>query len=224
MTEQDKKKLESYAAAAEGISRIFGSCCETGIYSFENGTASLIYAGGRESPGVQDEFSLTGSELQLLEKSKYTAENCAGPYISGSASEKQFRSVLVLIRNDSKELIGCICIRLVISTPLNQFMKVLFSPDQSSGERTISESYPDRVENLVQTAFLNIQKEMSEATGIAPIEKNKIIIQKLQGQGIFGIKGAVEIVAGALGVSKFTIYNYIRDVKDRSEDKGTESK
>lgn len=217
MTEENRKKLESYTAAAEGISRIFGSCCDIRIYSLDGGTQSLVYEGSAADSPRLEEPLLTGSEIELLKKTEHTPENCIGPYISASASGKQFRSVLIRIRNDGGELIGCIRIRFDISAPLNQFMKMLMPPEQGPEEKQAVESYPDRVENLVHAAFLKVLKKTSEATGIAPIEKNKSIVQRLQEQGIFDIKGAVDIVAAELGVSKYTIYNYIRDVKIRTE-------
>ncbi len=217
MTEENRKKLESYTAAADGISRIFGSCCDVRIYSLDGGTQALVYEDSSADSARQDEPLLTGSEIELVKKAEHTPENCIGPYISGSTSGKQFRSVLIIIRNDGGELIGCIRIRFDISAPLNQFMKILMTPERGAEDKSAGESYPDKVENLVHAAFLKVLKETSEATGIAPIEKNKSIIQRLQEQGIFDIKGAVDIVAAELGVSKYTIYNYIRDVKIRTE-------
>jgi predicted transcriptional regulator YheO len=218
LTEQDRKILESYAVVADGVGRIFGNCCETTIHSLENPFKSLIYINHGEVTGRQIGSPLTDLALELIEKSKHTTEDVIGPYFSRTSSGRQLRSVTILIRNENKDLIGFICINLDISAPLDQFMKIFMPVEKNDGGEPVSENYSNTVADLVRSAFLNVQKKISQTTGVAPIEKNKKIIQKLQELGIFDIKGAVDTVAAELGVSKFTIYNYLRDVKDHTEE------
>ena len=40
-----------------------------------------------------------------------------------------------------------------------------------------------------------------------------MIIAELAEKGVFDIKGAIDIVAGEMGISKYTIYHYIREIK-----------
>ena len=215
LTDHDREILESYIAVAEGIGRVFGNCCETTIHSLENPFKSLIYINHGEVTGRQIGSPLTDLALELVEKAKNTTEDMVGPYFSRTASGKLLRAVTVFIRNENKDLIGFICINLDISAPLNQFMKILEPQEESGAKDSVSENYSNTVEDLVHSAFLSVQKKMSQTTGVAPIEKNRKIVQKLQELGIFEIKGAVDTVAAELGVSKFTIYNYLRDVRDR---------
>jgi predicted transcriptional regulator YheO len=44
-------------------------------------------------------------------------------------------------------------------------------------------------------------------------EKNKIIVCELIKKGMFDIRGAIDIAARELSVSRYTIYNYIREHK-----------
>lgn len=212
-TEHDREILHSYIGVADGIGKIFGNCCETTIHSLENPLKSLIYINNSDITGRQIGSPLTDLALELIEKSKYDKEDVIGPYFSKTASGRQLRSVTILIRNESKELIGFVCINLDISAPVNQFMKNLLSPDNQPAEDAVSENYSNTVGDLVRSAFLGVQKKINLLTGISPIEKSKKIVQKLQDLGIFEIKGAVDIVAVELGVSKFTVYNYLREVR-----------
>ena len=39
------------------------------------------------------------------------------------------------------------------------------------------------------------------------------LVQSLEFQGAFLFRGAVDFVAKSLGVSKFTVYNYLKEVR-----------
>jgi predicted transcriptional regulator YheO len=212
-TDKDREILKSYIPLAEGIGRIFGSCCETTIHSLENPLKSLVYISTNEITGRQVGSPLTDLALELIEKSKHDREDVIGPYFSKTASGKQLRSVTILIRNEAGELIGFVCINFDISAPFNQLMKAFMEPEKPHEENTVSENYSNTVGDLVRSAFINVQKKIGQMTGVSPVEKSRKIVQKLQDLGIFEIKGAVDIVASELGVSKFTVYNYLRDAK-----------
>ncbi|MFZ3111301.1 MAG: helix-turn-helix domain-containing protein, partial [Rectinemataceae bacterium] len=54
---------------------------------------------------------------------------------------------------------------------------------------------------------------ISRITGVSPTEKNRRVVANLEQRSIFGIKGSVELVAGELGVTKHTIYKYLRELR-----------
>ena len=58
--------------------------------------------------------------------------------------------------------------------------------------------------------------QISSDVSIPNHEKNKYIVFGLQENGIFDIKGSVKLVAEELHLSKFTIYSYIRELKERN--------
>ena len=44
-------------------------------------------------------------------------------------------------------------------------------------------------------------------------EDKLTIVENLEQKGIFDVKGAVEYVAERLGVTNFTVYNYLKTVR-----------
>ena len=44
-------------------------------------------------------------------------------------------------------------------------------------------------------------------------EDKLAIVESLENKGIFDVKGSVEYVADRLGVTNFTIYNYLKEVR-----------
>ena len=62
-----------------------------------------------------------------------------------------------------------------------------------------------------------IFKEVLLSTGakgdLLPHERNRLIVKELYRRKFFQIKDAVDLVANKLGISRFTIYNYIRELR-----------
>ena len=44
-------------------------------------------------------------------------------------------------------------------------------------------------------------------------EDKLAVVESLEEKGIFDIKGAVEYVAERLGVTNFTVYNYLKEIR-----------
>jgi predicted transcriptional regulator YheO len=56
--------------------------------------------------------------------------------------------------------------------------------------------------------------ELSPGTGRADIKRaNLLAVSEMQDKGIFLIKGGVEKAAVALGVTRYSIYNYLAELK-----------
>ena len=57
------------------------------------------------------------------------------------------------------------------------------------------------------------RESLAKTKGLSHSERNRRLVHGLEGRGIFGIKGAVENAATELGVTKFTIYKYLRELR-----------
>jgi len=90
---------------------------------------------------------------------------------------------------------------------------------QSEDPRS-TEYFPHNVEEL--SAFL-IQRALADA-GV-PVElmrkEHKVsVVEDLEAKGYFLIKDAIETIAAALQVSRFTIYNYLNEINEGAEKSG----
>jgi len=72
----------------------------------------------------------------------------------------------------------------------------------------------DNVEDLVH-AIIRSATEQSPGSGRANTKRtNLLAVQEMQEKGIFLIKGSVEMAASALGVTRYTVYNYLDELKN----------
>jgi predicted transcriptional regulator YheO len=213
---EDREILASYQVVAEGIGRVFGDCCEVALHSLEDPSSSVVSIEHGEITGRGVGSPLTDLALEILGRSRITNEKVIGPYFSTTDTGKRLRSVTMLIHSRAGTLIGFLCVNLDLSAPLTQFMTALLPKETDLAHDALKENYSRSVDDLVKGAFYKSMSRVNQATGVSPIEKNRQIIQELHELGIFTIKGSVESVAAELGVSKFTIYNYLRDIKGRA--------
>lgn len=210
MHPEDRRILESAATIAEGLSRQFGAFCEILVHSLEDPECSIIAIYNGHITGRKEGSPMTDFALSLLDK-KDTKENVFGPYYSSTSEGRRLKSTTTVLRNGGGEVIGFLCINMDISAPADEFLKELL-PD-TGGVQTVTEHYPLTAKDLVDNAFKSALEGVHNRTGISPTAKNKMVVEDLYRRGIFHVKNGVDLVADLLGVSRYTIYNYIREVK-----------
>ena len=67
------------------------------------------------------------------------------------------------------------------------------------------------MESIMEMSIRKLGKQPPSMTR----DEKVLLVQSLESQGAFLIRGAVEHVAKAMGVSKFTIYNYLKEIRSQ---------
>jgi predicted transcriptional regulator YheO len=210
-TPEDRMQLEVVAAVAAGIARQFGEYCEVVVHSLENYDNSIVAIENGQVTGRSVGGPMTDFALSVLERCDQEAENVYGAYYTNTETGKQLKCTTIVIRNLNRQPIGMLCLNFDVSAPFAKLMESLL-PDMT-GTQNVSEHFPLTAKDLVETSFNEVVEEFNRKTGISPTQKNKLIVEELYKRGIFHIKNGIDIVSEKLGVSRYTIYNYIREVK-----------
>ncbi len=85
------------------------------------------------------------------------------------------------------------------------------TPSQEAGQ---SETSHDNIEDLMRD-IITSATELSPGNRRADSKQAKLhAVQQMQEKGIFLMKGGVEKAATALGVTRYTIYNYLDELKN----------
>ncbi|HGJ8013876.1 TPA: transcriptional regulator [Pseudomonas aeruginosa] len=131
------------------------------------------------------------------------------------------RSSTAFYRDSNGRAFAALCINVNnsgISDAINLLRCLVGNVADSSVET------PQNVESSVEPGLNNIEDlmreiirgatEQSPGSGRANTKRaNLLAVQQMQEKGIFLIKGGVEKAAGALGVTRYTIYNYLDELK-----------
>jgi len=132
-------------------------------------------------------------------------------YESATKSGKPLKSTTVLIR-EGETLLGALCVNVDMSS-VNMLQHFI---DQFSGKERIN-GFDEMPQNTQE--FLNIMiRKGIDGIGkpVCYFDKkdNLDVVRFLNDNHIFSIKGSTDNLAGELNVSRYTIYNYIEEVKN----------
>ena len=142
-------------------------------------------------------------------------------YLSRTASGEKLRSSTYFIKNENSELIGMLCVNILLSPDgmavnnlADKLINALVANHSIAGtvvaeEEKVVESLQTSIENVVDSAIDKIIGEYDMPVERMSINEKISIVQKLNANGVFKIKGAITKVASTLQASESTIYRYL---------------
>jgi predicted transcriptional regulator YheO len=139
-------------------------------------------------------------------------------YSTRTADGRQLRSSTIFIRDTNEQPIACLCINFDITKWLIARHITASYCAIDSLEDEAEESFDGDVESMLDR---NISEALAEdAVPVAMMKKeDKLrVVRRLEKVGVFQIKGAVASVARALSVSRYTIYNYLDEIRGEKTD------
>jgi len=200
------KKLTHVLAAA------MGSICEVVLHDFSNAEHSIVAIENGHVTGRKLGDSVGVFGLQALrDQPKDDLIN----YRTTTKDGKLLRSSSLFLHDDNGEMFGAIC----INVDLTQILKTqkLFDELTSTTKGAIDEGFETNVEEALDLLI----RDAIRATGkenCAMDREDKIqVISYLESRGAFLIRYSIDRVAQSLKISKFTVYNYLEEVKSRQE-------
>ncbi len=216
--EENFLKLENLIPLIKGIGKSLGrnleivlhdiSKTESSIIAIENGDVT-----GRQEGSPSTDFLLEYIALQKESPDKYP--DLKLNYLSKTRDGKNLKSSLILLRDSENKIVGAVCINVDLTDieVSRIFLEDLSYIEKDEQEEKPEESFPNDVQE-----FLDLMVEKSLNLVNKPIcnmnKDDKLLIMKyLYEHNIFNIKGAIEKLADQLNVSRYTIYNYLEEVK-----------
>ncbi len=219
MNKADRDLLNNYKTQLPGIVAVFGPNCMASLHSAEDRTYPCIAVENGQIDDVSIGTPLSAFAADAVSgEAHHGGKNMIGLYYSKTPRDHALKCVINLIRNESLDLVGCLCICIDVSVPLHEFMRN-FIPVVDSKNLAEGLSEPigqiDTVSDLIHQSITQALEGANASKGLSSTNRNRFIVQQLQENGIFSIRGAVGMVANELGVSRYTIYNYLKDGKER---------
>jgi predicted transcriptional regulator YheO len=209
--------IESLKIVVDAIAKTFGPRCEVVLHDLKDLDRSIIKIENGHVTGRTIGGSITDKGLRHLRSG--SEKSLLINYPSTTKEGRRLKSTTMIFRNEKKVPIAAICINFDVTDILsfNAIIEDMFSiseePDQDLGVETFES---DIVVTLSQIADEIIRKPGKAIPSMGKEDKIEIVRQ-LDEQGLFLIKGAIKLIAGKLNISKFTIYNYLDQI--RSENK-----
>jgi len=216
---KNNPKLEKYILLVKTIAEMFGKKCEVLIHDFSNPQHSIVAIENGHVTGRKIGDPITDLALSVWKKNGYEDKKTDRivNYKTKSKDGKILKSSTVFIRNNQKKIIGCICINYDITVDL-MFHKAMdefcttVDLDKEKSERgieTFTSDVNEVLKNIIQEAVEKIGKPIPLMQ-----KEDKLMVAKIADEkGAFLIKGAIAQLAKEINVSRFTIYNYLEEIK-----------
>ncbi|MGB5985495.1 MAG: helix-turn-helix transcriptional regulator [Desulfobacterales bacterium] len=190
----------------------FGRNCEVAIHDFDLLPNSLIHIEGnvtKRQPGAP----ITDLVLRALRSGKNPLQDIPN-YRTITQEGRILKSSTTFIHGDDDTVLGAFCINFDITDHMNamgmleEFTQIPDSNDHSR-EETFAASLGETLTSLMEASIRKLGKQPATMNREEKVE----LVRNLETQGTFMIRGAVEYVAKAMGVSKYTVYNYLKEVR-----------
>lgn len=205
--------IENLKSLAVTISEMFGRNCEVVVHDLTNLDKSLIFTAGdvtMRTPGAP----ITDLIVKELRKKGNNSENIVS-YKSITKDGRVLKSSTAFFRDKDGIIFACLCINFDITSFMNvnaliqEFTQINTGFGNDDKQETFASNVHETIDSLVANAIeiIGIQPKMMQTD-------DKInFVKILEEKGVFLIKGAVDYVAIILGVSKFSVYNYLNKVR-----------
>ena len=208
MQERDRTLLH-LQQMADAIVALFGKHCEVCVHNLGNLHKSLIYISGSVT-GRSIGAPATDLLVKALKKPADQIEDMHN-YRTTSGDGRTLKSSTIFVRDSTDTPIYACCINLDTTDFFNasQVLSSFLVPEgngcyQGSPE-TFSHSTGETIEALFEQAVVQMGKQPATMT----TDEKTALVEILENHGAFQFKGAVEHIALLIGVSKYTIYNYL---------------
>lgn len=204
------KTLKRHIPIADGIAKLFEPHVEVVIHDLK--TDQIAYINGTLSGRQSGDPSLS-EEGEL----KAFKSDSIGPYTKTNWDGRQLRSTSSVIRNEKGEAIGLLCINLDLSQleSAQLALNTLFA-SLSSAESDAKELFPtdwrEAINATIATFMSNRKINIDNWKRTDKLD----LIRELDEADYFSIRHAVNYVAKTINISRASVYNALREVRDHA--------
>lgn len=206
--------LKNIIPLVDGIARTFGKNCEVVLHDVSNPDSSIVaitngHVTNRVVGGPMSEYGLTA-----LRKGDFDHDRVN--YMKKTSDGRELRSTSMYIKDENGVLLGYLCINYDISelkvarNILNDLTSTNLEDQES---HTGTDSYGDTINEVLAGIVAKILESMGKPVAFLSKEEKVHMVQLLEAKGVFLVKGAIDYVAKVLCVSRYTIYNYLDEVR-----------
>ncbi|SFD87210.1 Predicted transcriptional regulator YheO, contains PAS and DNA-binding HTH domains [Lentibacillus persicus] len=211
MDRQDEIIFSQAIRTADILVEMLGPKCEVAIHDFSNLERSLIYLAGTLT-NRRIGSPITDLVLKELQREQDGAQDFAN-YKTVSKEGLVMKSSTVFLRNDSNKVIGALCMNIDISLMIQIGGEIQDFITFDSGIEDNKESFHTTVHEVIGDMTTEALRKFHKAATLLERDEKIDVIRELEKKGAFLIKGSTEYVASVMGVSKYTIYNYLQKVR-----------
>lgn len=206
------------------LGQTLGKFCEIVVHDFSCPESSIIAIANGSLTGRQIGDTLDALGFQLLKT--HPASDLLN-YAAKTKDGKELRSSSIFLRDEKGQIFGALCINVDVSglrKAQEWIQEALGATTATIDEKCEPlELGSISVDEVLNTLFQNAISTIGKPTAEMTREDKVAVVSYLESKGAFLIRYSVERVAELLGLTKYTIYNYLDEIKNKEEESELET-
>lgn len=205
-------KLKVVLALLKGLREMLGDRYEVILHDLSHVESSIVGIEGTVT-GRSVGGPATNYLLHLMNEYGNDAPDSIN-YRNILPNGRVLRSSTIFIRDDAGAIIGSLCVNqdmtdFIVANKLMQEMVQFKSEDEAAPRESFAQEIGDVMEAMIHDEISRMDKPVAYMN-----KDDKLhVVARLEDKGIFTVKSSVEYVAERLGVTNFTVYNYLKEVR-----------
>jgi len=211
--------IKALIPIVETISATFGKNCEVVIHDFSRPQNSIIFIENGHVTGRKVGDPITDFALASLKEGGFgeNKEDKLLNYKTKTKDGRMLKSSSVFIKDEKGKIIGCLCINYDMTTHLmfENILQEFCNMNELNGEK--EETFVNDVDEILDIIIGKAIQEVNKPVPFMQKEDNLRVVEIVKKKGGFMVKGSIELLAQRLNVSRYTIYNYLDELKMRKK-------
>ncbi len=197
---------------AVALQRLFAPLCEVVIHDFADFEHSIVHIEGNVSSR-----QLGGAATDLLLERARAGDTDSDLYCYKTrlGGDRVMKSLTIFLRDDDGHAYGAFCVNYDI-TALSEIEKIVGAMTLNGVDDAVSEMLSDDINETIRGIISETLAEIEGEPCFLSRDGKIDFVSRLDSRGIFQVKKAAPIVAEQLGLSRATVYNYLKEARLRS--------
>lgn len=210
---------------ARAIAGVTGHNCEVVVHDLAKPEASIVeiargHVTGRVAGGPILGGPLEDQGLDLLREG--AGDSCAVGYRTRTKDGKELKSSSVVFRDKTGKPMAALCINLDLTDylVLQELARGVLETGDTGQEPGGQSAAGVAVADVLARTIADCVQALGKPVVLMDKADKVRAVELMFHRGVFLLKGAVEAAAECLGVSRYTLYGYLNEVKYRVKSGG----
>lgn len=204
--------LRTLIQIAEGIVNTFPRNFEVVVHDLSQPRKSIKFIAGdvtRRKPGAP----VTDLVVKALHQEGRDIRDRFN-YRTTTRDGRTLKSTTLFVRNSAGEVVNAFCVNFDMTDYLNatRALDIFASTSHEFNDQEKPETFAATIQETIGALFEQAVSRIGKQPVSSSTEEKIKLVAELEASGAFQIKGAVDQIALLMGVSKFTVYNYLKRV------------
>jgi predicted transcriptional regulator YheO len=211
---QHKSIFSNLERVADSVVALFGKNCEACIHDLTSLQKSLVYITG-DVTGRKLGAPATDLLIRKLQQDGSNPRDIHN-YKTTTNDGRSLKSSTTFIKDKNGQPIAAFCINFDTTEFYNASQALipllnLTGKEPPDNNETFSHSTTETIEEVFNQGVGEVGKHPATMS----VDEKTQLITYLEENGVFQLKGSVEEVGHLMGVTKFTVYNYLKKVRNQ---------